>query len=83
MKKLDFHIHVYGDIPVSESVRYLNDMCERFGYEGVGVMALWHNSRGYHLDCNEKALAIKNAMPGSYAFAGLDYNKNFVSQTEE
>ena len=83
MKKLDFHVHVYDCIPPEEAARNFTDMCERFGYEGVGLLALSHNSMGFHPNCNEAALKIKKMMPGSYAFAGLDYDKNFVEQAED
>ena len=83
MKKLDFHVHVYAYIPPEETARNFTDMCERFGYEGVGLMALYHNSMGFHPGCNEIALEVKKLMPGSYAFAGLDYDKNFVEQAED
>lgn len=84
MKKLDFHVHIYEGISIDESVRNFNDMCERFGYEGVGIMALCHNSKGYHESCNEQALEIKSKMPGSYAFASLHIDRpSFVEQAED
>jgi len=84
MKKIDFHVHLdCDDITVEESARYFNDMCERKGYEGVGLMALTHDSEMFHPYCNERALAIKKLVPGSYAFGSPHHDADFVAQTEE
>ena len=83
MKKLDFHIHIFDDIPIEKNVEYLKDMCERNGYVGVGIMALSYSSPGYHKTCNEDALKIREAMPGSYAFAALHHDRDFVEQAKE
>lgn len=83
MKKTDFHVHIYEDIPVEESAEYFKDMCARKGYEGVGIMALWHHFNGYHRDCNERALKLKEMLPNSYAFAAIDRERDLVEQTEE
>ena len=83
MKKNDYHVHIYDDIPVEDTADYFKDMCARKGYEGVGIMALWHTTDGYFRDCNEKALKLKKMIPNSYAFAALDREKDFVEQAEE
>ena len=83
MKKLDFHIHIFDDIPIEKNAEYLRDMCERCGYEGVGIMALSFCSPGYHKTCNEDALKIRDLMPGSYAFAALHHDRDFVEQAKE
>lgn len=83
MKKLDFHVHFTDEsISVEESARYFNDMCERKGYEGVGLIAASFNSFGEHPDCNERALKLKSLIPGSFAFAALHRDRDFVEQTE-
>ena len=84
MKKFDFHVHFTDEsISPEESARYFNDMCERKGYEGVGLIASSFNSLGAHPDCNEKALKLKSMIPGSFAFAALHRERDFVEQTEE
>lgn len=83
MKKIDFHVHIYEDIPLEDSANYYKDMCARKGYEGVGLMALWHNSDGFHRDCNERALKLKGMIPNSYAFAAIDRERDLVEQAEE
>lgn len=84
MKKFDFHVHITAEqITVEQSAYYLNDMCARKGYEGIGIIAASHTSRGYHRDCNEKALALEKLVPGSFCFAGLHHDRDFVAQAEE
>ena len=83
MKKIDFHVHIFDDIPLEDSAKYFKDMCERKSYEGVGLMAVWHTTEGYFLDCNENALKLKEMIGGSYAFAALDRERDFIEQTEE
>ena len=84
MKKLDFHVHILDDIPVEESIRHFKELCDRKGYEGVGIMSLVHDdTTGYRPDANHDALTIKKALPASYAFASLDHQRDFVEQTKE
>ena len=83
MKKFDFHVHITQDIPVEQSIFYFKDLCKRKGYEGVGIMSLIHFDHDYYPDANEKALAIKRGLPGSFAFASLDHSKDFVTQVKE
>ena len=84
MKKIDFHAHLdCDDVTVEESARYFNDMCERKGYEGVGLMALTHDSEIFHPHCNERALAIKRLVPGAVAFGSLHHERDFVEEAEE
>lgn len=83
MKKIDFHIHNHLHTTPQEAVGYLKDMMERHGYEGVGVMASLHSSRGPYPTSNEDALEICRLLPGSIAFAGLDHERDFVEQTKE
>jgi len=83
MKRLDFHVHVDGYLPPEQTAHNFIDMCERFGYDGIGLLSLSHDTRGFHPRCNEMTLEVKKLMPGSYAFAGLEYDKNFVEQAEE
>jgi len=83
MKKLDFHVHILDDIPVEESIRHFKELCDRKGYEGVGVMALTHDDNNYHPSANADALAIKAAMPGSFAFANPDHSRDFVEQAKQ
>ena len=67
MKKFDFHVHITQDIPVEQSIFYFKDLCKRKGYEGVGIMSLIHFDHDHYPDANEKALAIKRGLPGSFA----------------
>ena len=83
MKKIDFHVHIFDDIPIEDTARYFKDMCARKAYEGVGLMALWHTTEGYFTDCNEKALKLKGMIPNSYAFAALDRERDFAQQAAE
>lgn len=83
MKKLDFHVHILDRISVEKSIYYFKDLCERKGYEGVGIMSLIEDDYEHHPHANQDALAIKQAMPGSYAFASLDHNIDFVEQAKE
>ena len=61
MKKLDFHVHVTFDITVEETIRNFSDMCERKGYEGVGIMTLWHHSDGY-LPSNYNEISLETCV---------------------
>ncbi len=83
MKKLDFHVHILDEIPVEESIRHFKELCARKGYEGVGIMSLTHDDDHYHPEANAQSLAIKAAMPGSYAFANPDHSRDFVEQAKE
>ena len=84
MRKIDFHVHINSQIPIEESVRYFKDMMDRFGYEGIGIMSLLNSSHGVgDYGCNERAVKIKEALPGSYAFAYLDHRRDLVEQTKE
>ena len=83
MKKLDFHVHFLDErISVEESARHFNEMCERKGYEGVGLMACSHCSEGFHPDCNERGLALQKLIPGSFLFGAPHHHSDFVEQAE-
>ena len=81
MKKLDFHVHALDDAELSakQSADYLHRMCEEYGYEGVAVMAITTHENPKN---NELALAIKEALPASYAFASPLPNSNFAREAE-
>ena len=83
MKRLDFHVHVDAYLPPEQAARNFTDMCERLGYDGIGILALSHDTNGYHPGSNQAALEVKRLMHNSYAFAGLEYDRNFVEQAEE
>lgn len=83
MKKLDFHVHIDAQIPHEKTVEYFKDMCERKGYCGVGIMAYPCGSESGSVTCNEDALAIKELMPGSYAFAGVFDDRDYEQQAKE
>ena len=83
MRKIDFHVHIFDDIPIEKSAEYFNDMCARKGYEGVGIMALLYDTYGYYYGCNEKALKLREMIPNSYAFAALDKEKDLAQQAKE
>lgn len=84
MKKIDFHVHINNRIPIDDTVKYFNDMCKRFGYCGVGIMSIIAGSSyGDDPGCNDRALKLKQLMPGSFAFAALDHKRDFISQTRE
>ena len=66
MKKIDFHVHHSDPISIEQSVAYFKDMCERKGYEGVCTLSYVRDGASEcHPTCNEEALAIKAAMPGT------------------
>ena len=84
MKKIDFHVHALDEsITAKESARHFAAMCERKGYEGVGVMALSHDSEGFIPDCNEYALEIKRLLPGTVVFGSVHHDRDFVKEAEE
>ncbi|MBP3300905.1 MAG: amidohydrolase family protein [Clostridia bacterium] len=83
MKKMDMHIHTYGDISMDQMVAYMEEMKELRGYCGLGFMACLRNSSGFVPDSNEVTLELKRRIPGSYAFAGLDHGKDFVEQAKQ
>jgi len=83
MKKYDFHVHILdNDTNVEESIRYFRELCQRNGLEGVCIQALEWASPEFCPDCNEKALAIAQADPNWYAFAGLRHGEDYVEQTK-
>lgn len=84
MKKIDFHVHHSDPISIEQSVAYFKDMCERKGYEGVCTLSYVRDGASeFHATCNEEALAIKAAMPGSFAFAALFHDRDLVGQAKE
>ena len=82
MKKIDFHIHVSASISPERSAQYLRDMCQRHGYEGVGIMSLYYNYGEFCPECNDIALRVKDLLKNSYAFASLLPNEDFAMQTK-
>lgn len=83
MKKLDMHIHTYGNISVDQMVAYMKEMMTLRGYSGLGFVGCLRNSSGFHLDSNEVTMELKRRIPGSFAFAGLDHGKDFLEQAKE
>ncbi len=83
MKKIDCHVHINNPISLEQSVDNFKGMCERNGLEGVCFLALAHGSAASHPTCNEDALKLKEMMPGSYAFASLHHDRDFVEQARE
>lgn len=81
MNIMDFHVHVTdNDTNIAESIRYFKEYCNRNHFTGLCIHAAEFSSRGDHPDCNEKALAVSNADPNWYAFAGLHHAEDFVDQ---
>ena len=84
MKKIDFHVHITAeDVPVSQSIENFDAMCKRQGLAGVCVLAAEHSSSGFHPNTNEKALEISRGLEGSFAFATLLQDRDFVEQARE
>ena len=83
MKKIDFHVHNHIGTSPEEAAVYMKEMIDRLGYEGIGIMASLHSSRGEYPTSNEDAMALCKMLPGSIAFAGLDHGRDFVEQTKE
>lgn len=81
MKKLDFHVHALDnrEITAKECAARLREMCALYGYEGVCVLAFCTYD---NMNNNELALAIKNEMPGSYAFASPRPGYDFAKEAE-
>ena len=86
MKKIDFHVHISPNPDIDKSVRLFEEMCDRHGYCGVGIMAyaygLPSDSRGYFHRCNEVAMEVKQRVKESYAFAGLHLGEDYAKQAE-
>lgn len=83
MKKMDFHVHVTDNsTSIEESIRNFTDYCSRNHFSGICIHAAEYSSKGDHLDCNEKALAVSKADPNWFAFAGLHHDQDFVEQTK-
>ncbi len=83
MKKIDFHIHNHIGTSPEEAAVYMQEMIDRLGYEGIGIMASLHSSRGCYPGSNDDAMALCRLLPGSIAFAGLDHERDFIEQTKE
>ena len=86
MKKIDFHVHIETDLPVKQSAYYFKDMCDRYGYSGINILAFCYrleDNKGFYEKCNEAALELKEEMgDGSYAFCCLLPGKDFARQAE-
>ncbi|MBR6794185.1 MAG: amidohydrolase family protein [Clostridia bacterium] len=80
---MDFHVHNHIHTTPEEAAVYMKEMIDRLGYEGIGIMASLHSSRGPYPTSNEDAMALVKLLPGSIAFAGLDHERDFVEQTKE
>ena len=84
MKKIDFHVHITNDdTSVSKSIENFSELCERQRLSGVCILASEHSSSGFHLNCNEKALEISRGLEGSFAFATLLQQGDFVEQAKK
>ena len=83
MKKIDFHVHHHNDVTTEQAIEYFRDMIERKGYCGICVQSFLHNGGKFSAEGNQWAMEIANALPGSYAFAGLDHDRDFVEQAKE
>lgn len=83
MKKMDMHIHTYGEISVDQMVKYMEEMMTVRGYCGLGFVACLRNSSGFHHDSNDVTMELKRRIPGSFAFAGLDHGKDYVEQAKQ
>ena len=83
MRKIDFHVHNHIGTSPEEAAVYMKEMIDRLGYEGIGIMASLHSSRGPYPTSNEDAMALVKLLPGSIAFAGLDHERDLVEQTKE
>lgn len=85
MKKMDFHVHVHvggmedRNLTPKQSAEYFREMCETYGYEGVCVLAYCTHE---NMNNNELALAIKEQMPGSFAFASPRPGYDFAKEVE-
>lgn len=82
MKKMDMHIHTYGNISLDQMTEYMKEMMQVRGYCGLGFVAALRNSAGAQPDANETTLELKRRFPNSFAFASLDHEKDFVEQTK-
>ncbi len=83
MKKIDAHIHTYGDASMDQMEGYMREMMETRGYCGLGFAALLHETAGFFPESNNMAIEMKRRIPGCYAFASLDHGKDFIAQTKE
>ena len=84
MKKIDFHVHITdNDISVAQSIENFSRLCERQQLAGMCILAAEHSSSGFHPNSNENALEISRALGGSFAFATLLQDRDFVEQAKE
>lgn len=83
MKKMDFHVHLSSGMSADEGAVYLNDMIERKGYSGLGIMCCGTSTAGVHKETNEIGMEIIKKLPESYAFAGIFHDRDLVEQTKE
>ena len=83
IKKIDFHVHITDPISIEQTVINYRDMCKRHNLEGVFLHALRVGGAYPHPTCNEDALRIKEQIHGSYAFASLNHDYDFVDQAKE
>lgn len=83
MRKMDFHVHALDNsTTVAQSIQNFEAYCQRNNFDGICIHAVPVSSIITHTDCNEKALAISNANPNWYAFAGLHHDQDFIEQTK-
>ena len=80
MKKIDFHVHINKDIPIEETVSCFTDMCKRYGYEGVNILA-W--TFDFPEKCNETCLTVSKLIPNSHAFCCLLPGIDYAEQAEK
>ena len=85
MKKIDFHVHIEKSLSTERSVYYFKDMCERYGYCGVNVLAYVYDPNISDRDkFNRDALELKEKMgTDSYAFGCLLPDADYAKQAEK
>ncbi|MBQ9805859.1 MAG: amidohydrolase family protein [Clostridia bacterium] len=81
MKRMDFHVHALDnpELSAKASAAYFREMCETYGYEGVCVLAFCKHENDPN---NELVLAIKEHLPGSFAFASPRVGHDFAKDAE-
>ena len=84
MKKIDFHIHLTENYPITKATRNMKKLCEKNGYQTVCLQTLTHVDSHYIQKANETAFEVKRLIPDIYLFAcPVHDGTSYVEQTKE
>ncbi len=84
MRKIDAHVHIDSPISLEETVQNYKELMERKGYCGIGLMSLGEGGESRTAaESNAFALKLLKELPGSFAFAALEHERDFAEQMAE